>query len=157
MKLLVEKMKSHPRITLAVGILLSLMLAWISQSGETLEMPVNEESIDTYIPAGYVLVPITIHNSESVDSIFGNHGVVDLYAVNEKGAAQKWALARGVKMLRAPKNPNQFGVLVPNRGVPVIMGHSGAFQVVIHNPKTGGTRFEKPIKTVRRSIIVEED
>lgn len=149
--------KAHPRLALAAGIALSLFLAWMSQPGESAAITDEPESIDTYIPAGYVLVPISVFNSESVDSIFGNHGVVDLYPVKENGNAVKWPLARGVKMLRAPKNPNQFGVLVPAKAASVVMSHGGAFQVIIHNPKRRGTTFEKQVHSTRRTIIVEGD
>lgn len=150
--------RSHPNLALLAGILLSLILAWLSQPSPGAAVADAEpESIDTYIPAGFVLVPISVYNSESVDSIFGNHGVVDLYPVKENGNAVKWPLARGVKMLRAPKNPSQFGVLVPARAAPVVMSHGGAFQVIIHNPKQRGTVFEKPVRSVRRSIIMEGD
>ncbi len=155
MKKLFELAQARPRMALFIGIVLSLVLAWMSQPGSSKEQP-PEESIDTYIPTGYVLIPIAVHNSESVDSVFGNHGVVDLYPILTNGTPRRWPLARAVKMLRAPKNPNQFGVLVPNSASGTVMSHGGAFQVVIHNPKTHGTAFEKVSRSNRRAIIVED-
>jgi hypothetical protein len=156
MNKLVEFLKAKPRMALMLGVFLSIVLAWLSQPGSTKEVA-PMETIDTYIPKGYVLIPIAVHNSESVDSIFGNHGIVDLYPITESGIPQKWPLARAVKMLRAPKNPNQFGVLVPSPAAARVMSSSHAFQVVIHNPKVRGTIFETQTFKVRRPIIVEDE
>jgi hypothetical protein len=152
----IDHCRSKPRLTLAVGVALSLGLAWLSQPRAERAVE-SEASIDTFIPGGQVLIPIVVHNSESVDSIFGNHGVVDLYPVSPGGTPQKWPLARAVKMLRAPKNPNQFGVLVPAAQAARVMSSGGTFQVVIHNPKIRGTVFEKVTSKPARPIIVEED
>lgn len=150
-------LRARPHSLWALGIGLSFLLAWLSQ---TRSAPSDEaallNSIDTFIPSGQVLVPIQIHNSESVDSIFGTHGIVDLYAVDNQGQVRRWPTARAVKMLRAPKNPNQFGVLVPSSRVSALLNPSSLFQVVIHNPKESGPKFESAAPKPRPIVLEDE-
>jgi hypothetical protein len=47
------------------------------------ELNQSEELASTFIPAGYVLVPIEVANFEALDSILGQFGIVDLYARSE--------------------------------------------------------------------------
>ncbi|CAN5468431.1 hypothetical protein BH10BDE1_BH10BDE1_25590 [soil metagenome] len=64
------------------------------------------------LPNGFVLVPIEPTNLDSLDSIFGQHGFADLY--QSGGSGQKGRrIARGVALVRSPRNPRRFAVLVP--------------------------------------------
>ena len=86
-------------------------------------------SADTYIPEGFVLVPIEIQNSESLSSLIGDFAVVDLF----KGPHSQ-RVGRRLKMLRAPLNPQQFAVLVPEAEVSTLLQTAGPFWVAIQNP-----------------------
>lgn len=67
--------------------------------------------IDTIIPNGYALFPLDLMNKKSIDSMLGAFGVVDLYQyLNSKN---KKLLMANIKIFRAPKNPEQFYILVP--------------------------------------------
>ena len=104
--------------------------------------PESPETAATYIPAGYVLVPIEVANYESLDSILGKFGVVDLFRppLGEHGRPVK--VAERVKILRAPLNPSHFAVLVRDADAPRLVTEGGAFTVVVQNPsRTDGTRF----------------
>lgn len=101
------------------------------------------EAADTYIPAGYVLVPIEVANYESLDSILGQFGVVDLYTPAPPGGGRPIRVAEKIKILRAPLNPNHFAVLAPEDESPRLVSHQGPFTVVVLNPRRAGTGLEK--------------
>jgi hypothetical protein len=99
-------------------------------------LPRDVPSIDTFIPAGYTLVPIEIQNQESLDSVFGSHGIVDLYTSDQKGRPQK--IADRIKMLRSPKNPQVFAVLVEESKAGNIAGIPGPLFVTVSSRKPSG-------------------
>lgn len=71
-----------------------------------------EAPLADQLPSGFVLVPIEPTNLDSLDSIFGQHGFADLY--QSEGSGQKGRrIARGVALVRSPRNPRRFAVLVP--------------------------------------------
>ncbi|WP_295900187.1 hypothetical protein [uncultured Bdellovibrio sp.] len=100
------------------------------------------KSVDTFIPRGFVLVPIEISNAESLASLVGDMGgVVDLYlASNEK---QKGGLKVGskLKLLRAPLNPQQYAVLVKETESSRLLSYAGPFIAVVQNPDEKGTQL----------------
>ena len=104
---------------------------------------------DTLIPAGHVLIPIELANADSVSALMDQYGVVDLYSgsINMVGAKK---LASKVKILRAPLNPNQYAVLVPENLSNHIMSLSGPFWAVVQNRDTKqGLYDDKKPATVR--------
>ena len=104
---------------------------------------------DTMIPKGQVLIPIELANADSVSALMDQYGVVDLYSAsaNTVGAVK---LASKVKILKAPLNPNQYAVLVPENLSKHIMSLSGPFWAVVQNRDTKQTEFnETKPKTVR--------
>ena len=103
----------------------------------------NEAAVDTFIPAGFVLVPISVSNFESLDSILGQQGVVDLYSSPASEGGRPVRVARHIKILRAPLNPSNFAVLAPEEESANLVKHHGPFSVVVQNPKQLGTDFER--------------
>lgn len=97
------------------------------------------QSVDTYIPRGFILVPIEISNAESLSSLVGEMGgVVDLYlASNEK---QRGGLKVGskLKLVRAPLNPQQYAVLVKDSEGSRLLSYAGPFIAVVQNPDEKG-------------------
>lgn len=120
---------------------------------------VREEPIpiDTHIPRGYVLVPIEVQNYEALDSILGRFGWVDLFKTDTSiDSRPQQLVAKHVRILRAPQNPSQFAVLVPEDQAAKIVAHPGAFTVIVKRPQEGGTEFVKPVSAPpRRKIIYE--
>lgn len=94
----------------------------------------SAESADTVIPNGYVLVPIEIQNIESLASLIGSFGVIDLFTTAHPGQKSGLRVGRRLKLLRAPLNPQQFAVLVPENEASLILQASGPFFAVIQNP-----------------------
>jgi hypothetical protein len=125
--------------------LLSLIFVFILNQ---VEDPENKEgaivrSADTYIPDGFVLVPIEVQNSESLDSILGSHGVVDLYLAPLNPQQKPKKVASKIKLMRAPLNPSLFAVLAPEAEASKLVTVEQPFIVMIQNPKSNGTRFVK--------------
>lgn len=114
-----------------------------------------QESVDTVIPAGFSLVPIEIVNSETLDSILGSFGVVNLHTVPMVPGGMAKRIAYRVKIIRSPRKPNQFAILVPHEKIETILRHPGPYAVSVQNPKSSGTVFveEKRASTKKRSRI----
>ena len=116
---------------------------------------VDPTSVDTFIPEGMTLIPIEIQNIEALKNILVEFGVVDLYlpSFEENRAPKK--IASGIKIMRAPLNPDVFAVLVREENAGQIAQHPGAFFVTVLNPKTQKTRFNKDKKQLRTQIVTE--
>ncbi len=115
----------------------------------------SSDGVDILIPEGQSLVPIEVTNYETLDSLLGTYGVVDLFFVDPTKPETGKKIASMVKILRAPKNPSHFAVLVPARLAQHILQYQGPFTVSVQNPKyQTGTLFEK--KAIRKSRIVYE-
>lgn len=152
------RLKEQPWFLPASGVVAALLLAGIIQGSASSHGPERVDfDLDTHIPQGHVLVPIQVHNSENVDSMFGTYGMVDLYPVSENGKASREAILRGVKMLRAPRNPNQFGVLVPTDMAATVIRSGGTFAAVVLNRQSRGTVLEKQTPRTKRKIILEPE
>ncbi len=116
--------------------------------------PDSVESAATFIPEGFVLVPIEVANFESLDSILGKFGVVDLFVGSDDPRVKPRKLAERVKILRAPLNPNHFAVLVPDSESQKIVAYSGAMTVVVQNPKSLGPSFVTADTQTSRARLV---
>ena len=112
-------------------------------------------AVDTFIPRGFVLVPIEVQNYEALDSILGRFGIVDLLlpAAAETGRAK--LVARNVRLLRAPQNPSHFAVLIREKDVDQILRFGVTFSVVIKRPGQDGTEFVTSNKPKHRTIIYD--
>lgn len=90
---------------------------------------------DTYIPSGFVLIPIELVNYDSIMGLIGEYGLVDLFT--SKGTFQKGGEKVGsrLKLIRAPLNPQQFAVLVPDSETSKILQSEGPFFATVLNPK----------------------
>ena len=91
-------------------------------------------STDTVIPSGYVLVPIEVQNIDSLSSLVGSYGVVDLFTTNQFKQKSGQRVGRRLKLLRAPLNPQSFAVLVPENEATTILSATGPFFAVVQNP-----------------------
>lgn len=134
--------------------ILSVFLLW--NRGETRAQSSGKalafEGVDSYIPRGYVLVPIEVQNREALESVFGEKGIVDLFTTN---GARGRKLAKHVRMIRAPLNPTQFAVLVPEDQSADLVRYNGAFFVMLQNPNRKGTEVLSERIVPSRKILVE--
>jgi hypothetical protein len=134
--------KVHFKNIIVVGVLLisSIAIHLLQKEAPSTDIDevAAEQNIDTMIPKNHSLIPIEIKNSESLDSIFGNYGHVNLYI--EKGQ-QQVLIAKHVRLLRAPKNPSHFAVLVKDSEANYITKYDQAFYVSLSSHKNIGTVF----------------
>lgn len=108
------------------------------------EIAENPDAVSTLIPAGYVLVPIEVANYESLDSILGKFGLVDLYVPSDDPKKTARKIASHLKILRAPLNPSHFAVLAKESESSRLVASNGPFIVVVQNPERAvGTQFGK--------------
>lgn len=98
----------------------------------------ESESLDTFIPAGFVLVTLQLINSDSIESMVGSYCLVDLYSGNNNQDFQLEASAKPIasrlRLIRSPNNPSLFGVLVPEQDPTVIQKLAGPVFAVIQGP-----------------------
>lgn len=110
-------------------------------SSSTLTDAEDSLTADTYIPAGYSLVPIELTNSDTIEGLVGSlGGYVDLFPVSTNSDPASTpnpslSLLKNLKMLRAPHNPELYAVLVAQKNVPAFMNLSGTFRAVVLNPQ----------------------
>lgn len=159
MKINLEKIKkwiSELKIKhLALGfVILGGLTLLYDQKSEDKATPVDPTSVDTFIPEGMTLVPIEVQNIESLKNILGEFGVIDLYLQSFEGNKPPKKIASGVKIMRAPLNPDVFAVLVKEENAGQIAQHAGSFFVTVLNPKTQKTKFNKE-KQHRTQIVTE--
>lgn len=101
----------------------------------------TSDGVDTFIPQGYVLIPLEISNLESLQGLLSDKGVVDLYFLTD-GRSIK--IGSRLKMIRAPLNPRLFAVLVKENESASILKYPGPFNAVVQNTKvTDGRVFSE--------------
>ncbi len=134
-------------LLVAITVMLLIILVVETQSQKTTTGEDHPESADTFIPPGFVLVPIELQNSESLSSLIGSYAVVDLFVGGPNAKHQR--VGQRLKLLRAPLNPQQFAVLVPENQVNSLLSVVGPYWAVIQNPsekKTGQISEKKKSK-----------
>ena len=159
-KKIASKEKILPKQKMIMMILILGFIAFVwERSHDSNPPPVSEvsKSVDTFIPAGFVLVPIQLSNAEALDSIIGARGVVDLYIPDAKKPGRSKKVAEHIKILRAPLNPNQFAVLVNEQFSSQLVHYEGAYFAIVQNPKTIGTQLETLPKRKISSRLTMED
>lgn len=120
----------------ALMFLVSSGLAVVCSWKEPQKVSADPIELDIMIPAGFVLLPIEVENYESLDSVLGQMGVVDLYQ-NQNGKSKRDLVASFVRILRNPHNPNQFSILVPEKNAHTITNNFGPYFVSLRPRKTG--------------------
>ncbi|HMN68029.1 MAG TPA: hypothetical protein PKC28_05770 [Bdellovibrionales bacterium] len=115
--------------------------------------PERATDVTTFIPKGFVLVPIEVENYEALDSILGRFGTVDLLRPAREPGASPNLVARNVRLLRAPQNPIHFAVLIAENEVDRMLAEGSLFTVIVKRAQAGGTEFVKTKKG--RKIIYD--
>ena len=126
-------------------LIVSLLVESSNNKPEEQNEVITAESVDTFIPSGFVLVPIEVQNLASLDSIVGQFGVVDLYTENDKNP-----LASGLKLIRSPRDPSQFAVMVPEASSKEIVRYSNKpFMVIVQNPNQNKSAVRQATQPTR--------
>jgi hypothetical protein len=156
--------------------ILLMMLLSLGPSGNSIAKPDSEhstaQSLIDQVPDGFVLVPIEPLNFEAIDALVENHVYVDLYRASDDdplnsdsgdSIRRKRLIARGLPMVRAPKNPSKFAVLVKEADSDILARLGAPVLVVVRKrpPKQGYPESRKTIRSQRLGktkpdFIVEE-
>lgn len=134
-----------------IALVIELLTSGSGDSDKNTETASENYAVDTMIPAGYLLIPLELSNAESLASLSGSFSVIDLYASSEKGK-KGFKVASGVKLLRAPLNPQQFAVLVKEEESSRIVAMEGPFFAALKNPQEVSTK--KPTKEHRQPLVI---
>ena len=123
---------------------------------KNLDEPRGPIRIDSMIPAGMRLVPVTIVNPAALHALLDDYGLVDLYSGNRR-------IGTSVKILRNSENQELFSVLIPEDSVELFLQYNTALNAVVRNQSHTGTRIEKlgpgkvsPTAVVIKHLIGEE-
>ena len=150
---------STKNLIFAIVIFLFIGLFWTRTNGTPVareHKTMQTDSVDTVIPPGYVLVPIEIQNEAALNGILGDFGVVDLLPSNRtSGKKSSEPVVRRVKIIRAPLNPRQFAVLVPEAMSSRLAGFDSPFLVIVQNPQSKQTQFRPDKKSKINRLFVE--
>ncbi len=139
-----------------VLILISLIFTFLQHTNKTKEI-IKPRNLDTYIPEGFVLVPVELSNGPALDGLLKHKGVVDLYT-GDPSRQEVEKAAGAVKIIRSPRNPSYFAVLVPESKAPFLIQRFQAFHAVVQNPEQRKETHIQPLnKKRRRTIVIELD
>jgi hypothetical protein len=153
-----KSLAAETRTLIAVCVISTVAIGIASLKSSWAEKPASAHSqvpgLDTFIPKGFVLVPIEVQNYEALDSILGKFGLVDLFKTKADGGGP---IARNVRILRAPQNPSRFAVLVEEARATNILTYQGGIFVVVKPMSQAGTEFVKTAQRTQRKIVFEGD
>lgn len=141
-------------IAFVVILLLGFYFKIHESEKKAVSQPQPESSADTFIPKGYVLVPIELANASALEALIDRFGLIDLYSEDE--GRNKILLAAQIKILRAPLNPQQFAVLATEEKAKFIMQQKGSFWAVIQNKLNLPADQTAPENKVTLPVITSE-
>lgn len=152
------KTKSSSYRAVIFFFVLGLLSLWISyypveKTAAFSSQEDNHESVDTFIPKGFVLVPLDLSNLESLNSFVGQAGVVDLYKSKDGQRGRK--IATRVKIIRAPLNPQLFAALIPEEKSPDLLSDNEALFAVVQNKAETHGSVQSRKTVVKKNIIYQ--
>ena len=135
LKILLSK-KLTSLLSLSLG-LTALAIAIKSFTNKPLEANETEVTLtaDTFIPPGYVLIPITVSNYDSLNGLVDQFAVVNLYTTYQETNKTPKLVAGSVKLIKSSVDANHFAVLIKKDDSFSIIKQSQEFFVTIQNPK----------------------
>lgn len=115
----------------------------------------TEWNMNTLIPEGFVLIPIQLFNAKSLNGLIGKWGWVSLYS--SLIGKNKKPIVSSIRIIRSPKNPNQFAVLSPENKSSLILEHTAPLVAVIQSTKikSKATRFNTKKIIKKNKILIE--
>ncbi len=150
-------LKNEKTILCAIFVALGFITFFISQEQEKVEIQaVQAPDIDELIPAGFVLLPVELVNREALASIMGATAVVDLLTVNSTTMSPQTKIASRIKMIRSPKNPDFFALLIEESASADILNKPGPYFALIQNKKQTNSNYYKSKKQSKVEIQYQE-
>lgn len=129
----------------------------LSPSVKSLEQPTESLDAATYIPEGHSLVPLELVNQKSLSSLIENFGWIDLYSakIMPEGFKRGPKIVKKIRILRAPLDPSQFGIIVPNEFIDHVLDWGPHYFATINKSKF--YKSELVIKAIKRKRVIYED
>ncbi len=150
-------LKNEKVILCGIFVALGLITFFISQEEEKVEVQVVQApDIDELIPAGFVLLPVELVNREALASIMGATAVVDILTVNPTTMSPQTKIASRIKMIRSPKNPDFFALLIEESASADILNKPGPYFALIQNKKQTNSNYYKSKKQSKVEINYQE-
>ncbi len=112
--------------------------------------------LDELIPPGQVLLPIELANREALSAILGTTAVVDLLTLNPSTMSPQTKIASRVKMIRSPKNPDYFSILVDEKSSLQILNKPGPYFAIVQNKKQANSNVLQTKKIKKVEISYQE-
>lgn len=129
-----------------LGLLLIMAANFFENSDKNLTKKFH---LDATIPEGYVLVPVPIVNADSISSMIGRYGVVDLF-LSQNGLKSKKIISK-VKIVQASDDLNSFAVLLKEDQSQKILNYNGPFFAVIQNPTR---KSQETFQSGKQTIVI---
>lgn len=122
---------------------LAILSYFVSKADTPPPKPAQEEMIqlDSMIPEGFVLLPLDLVNREALSSIVGATAVIDLFTVNAQTLNPSKKIAKRIKIIRTPRNPDQFALLIQENETHQILNYTGPYFAVIQNKTSSGSKL----------------
>lgn len=112
----------------------------------------GDESLATFIPDGFTLVPIEILNSSGMDSILGRFGTADLFR-----EGQSTVFMADVRLVRGIEENGPWAALVPDALSASLLKAGGRFFVAVKGRKNKPTKLNETLKLPKRRIVYENN
>lgn len=142
---------------LLVGLLWTLFAHFRTPSVAQAATDIADEivEIDDMLPEGFVLFPLEFANQAALDPLIGDYAVVNVYRTGSDGEGRGRLVAKNVKVMRAPQNPQMLAALIPENQVAGLMGEHSGFYGVLQRRSTA--RDFQRAETARRkpSLVIE--
>lgn len=109
------------------------------------------ESIDTIVPVGYVLVPLTLVNIESIESMIGDKTLIDIYSIGDDsdGVHGKHLVATHLPLIRSTLESSQVAVLVEEHDQTTIKALTNPVFAVVKSPNSKKEPIIKAVSTTK--------
>lgn len=128
--------KHRATILVAAFLALGLLSAWTSAPATApTEAARPPEDVSTFIPRGYLLIPIELKNADQLDGLLGPFGFVDLFEDPTLPGARSKLVGRRLRLLRAPNSPRTFAVLVRDNEAERFLSFRGKLIASVRPPE----------------------
>ena len=121
-------------IFLLIGFI-SYFWSFSIKSSETTATYQDEKELDELIPEGYALLPIELVNKEALSALIGETALIDIYTLQTQTLNPNKKIASRMKLIKSPKNPDQFAIMISESRTLDILKHPGPYFATIQNRK----------------------
>jgi hypothetical protein len=131
---------------------------WTSSQRNTIEVVQQDDrpELDELIPPGLVLLPVELTNREALAAIVGRTAVVDLLQVDPQTLSPQTKVASRVKLIRSPRNPDFFSLLVEENIYSEILKRPGPYFALVQSRRQRNSQVSKTVNSPKIEIRYQE-